>query len=75
MSYTIYYYPMNEKAKRVIGLALARKSNSQTKRFRHPIVSTPKNRNANSPKSGKLENKIKTKSYFEGSPAKKKSKD
>lgn len=46
---------MNENAKRVIGLALARKSNSQTKRFRHPIVSTPKNRNATSPKSRKLE--------------------
>lgn len=56
----IYYvifktHPMNENAKRVIGLVLARKSSSHTNRFRHPSVSTPKNRNASSPKSMKLE--------------------
>lgn len=45
---------MNEKARRVTGLVLARKSNSQTKRLLQPSVSTPKNLNANSPKSMKL---------------------
>lgn len=45
---------MNEKANRVIGLVCARKSSSHTNRFRQPSVSTPKNRNANSPMSMKL---------------------
>lgn len=45
---------MKVKASRVIGLVLARKSSSQTNRFRQPSVSTPKNRKANSPISMKL---------------------
>lgn len=45
---------MKEKARRVMGFVRARKSNSQTNRFLHPFVSTPRNLNANSPKSMKL---------------------
>lgn len=47
-------YPMNEYASRVTGLNCARKSNSHTKRLRHPSESTPRKRNANSPKSMNL---------------------